>query len=76
VKIRIEAAPGERARVERLLDVLSKAKQRDPGEKVELLIPALKTAHDRARRHRERVLAEMNRRIKRVLSGDADETAA
>lgn len=68
MKITITAGPGEQAKVEEALEALHKARHRHPDESIELLVPALRDAHDAGRAHRDRIERVMMRRIQEVIA--------
>lgn len=68
MKITITAKSDEQHKVDELLEVLEKARQRHHREAVDLLIPALADAHDRGRMIRDRIERQMWKRIQKVIA--------
>jgi hypothetical protein len=67
MKIRIEADSHEQEKVDEVIDLLEKAKQRDHDDPIALLIPALKDIHEKATKRGERIRKEMLRRMREVI---------
>ena len=68
MKITITADPDEQDKVDAVIEALEKARQRHPSEAIDLLIPALRGAHDVGRKHRDRIVRLMQARIQDVLA--------